>query len=54
MCEKIKYKWNANFIDIYKTNITKFENSIKETIYQAVIKNSLLGDDINNSVNIIK
>ena len=44
MCENIKYKWNANFIDVYKTNITKFKNNIEETICQAEIKSSLLDD----------
>ena len=53
MCENIKYKWNANFIDVYKTNITKFKNNIEETIHQAEIKSSLLDDDINNIVNVI-
>ena len=53
MCENIKYKWNANFSDVYKTNITKFTNNIEETIYQAEIKSSLLDDDINNIVNVI-
>ena len=53
MCENIKYKWNANFIDVYRTNITKFKNNIEETIHQAEIKSSLLDDDINNIVNVI-
>ena len=53
MCENIKYKCNANFIDVYKTNITKFKNNIEETIYQAEIKSSLLGDDIKNIVIVI-
>ena len=53
MCENIKYKWNANFIYVYKTNIIKFKNNIEETIYQAEIKGSLLDDDINNIVNVI-
>ena len=52
MCENIIYKWDANFIDVYKTNITKFKNNIEETIYQAEIKSSLL-DDINNILNVI-
>ena len=52
MCENIKYKWNANFIDVYRTNITKFKNNIEETIHQAEIKSSLLDDDINNIVNV--
>ena len=50
MCENIKYKWNANFIDVYETNIPKF---IEETIYQAKMKSSLLYYDINNIVNVI-
>ena len=29
MCENIKYKWNANFIDVYKTNITKLKTTLK-------------------------
>ena len=29
ICENIKYKWNANFIDVYKTNITKYKNNIE-------------------------
>ena len=53
MCENIKYKWNANFINVYKTNITKFKNNIEDTIYQAEIKSSLLDDDIYNIVNVI-
>ena len=53
MCENIKYKWNANYIDVYETNITKFKNNIEETIYQAEIKSSLLDDDNNNIVNVI-
>ena len=53
MCENIKYKWNANFIDVYRTNITRFKNNIEETIHQAEIKSSLLDDDINNIVNVI-
>ena len=53
MCENIKYKWNANFIDVYRTNITKFKNNIEKTIHQAEIKSSLLDDDINNIVNVI-
>ena len=52
MCENFIYKWDANFIDVYKTNITKFKNNIEETIYQAEIKSSLL-DDINNILNVI-
>ena len=51
MCERIKYKWNANFIDIYKANVTNFKNNIEESIHQAEVKTSLLGDDINNIVN---
>ena len=53
MCESIKYKWNANFIDIYKANVTNFKNNIEESIHQAEVKTSLLGDDINNIVNVI-
>ena len=53
MCENIKYKWNDNFLDVYQTNITKFKNKFKETIYQVEIKSSLLGDDNNNSVIVI-
>ena len=29
MGERIKYKWNANFIDIYKANVTNFKNNIE-------------------------
>ena len=43
----------ANFIDVYRTNRTKFKNAIEETIHQAEIKSSLLDDDINNIVNVI-
>ena len=53
MGERIKYKWNANFIDIYKANVTNFKNNIEESIHQAEVKTSLLGDDINNIVNVI-
>ena len=35
MFERIKYKWNANFIDIYKANVTNFKNNIEERIHQA-------------------
>ena len=48
---RIKYKWNANFIDIYKANVTNFKNNIEESIHQAEVKTSLLGDAINNIVN---
>ena len=44
---------NTSVIDVYKTNITKFKNNIEETIYQAEIKSSLLGADINNIINVI-
>ena len=55
MCERIKnsYKWNANFIGIYKANVTNLKKNIEERIHQAEVKNSLLGDDINNIVNVI-
>ena len=53
MCRNIKCKWNANFIDVYKTTINKFKNNIEETIYQAEIKSSLLDDYINTIVNVI-
>ena len=32
---EIKYKWNANFIDIYKANVTNFKNNIEESLHQA-------------------
>ena len=53
MGERMKYKWNANFIDIYKANVTNFKNNIEESIHRAEVKTSLLSDDINNIVNVV-
>ena len=41
------------YFAIYKANVTNFKNNIEESIHQAEVKTSLLGDDINNIVNVI-
>ena len=51
--EKNKFKWNSNFIDIYRENLTNLKNDIEDSIHRAEIKGSPLEEDINEIANVI-
>ena len=51
--EKNKFKWNSNFIDIYRENQTNLKNDIEDSIHRAEIKGSPLEEDINEIANVI-
>ena len=51
--EKNKFKWNSNFIDIYRENLTNLKNDMEDGIHRAEIKVSPLEDDINEIANAI-
>ena len=44
---KPQKKWNTNFIDIYRENLTNLKNDIEDSIHRAEINGSPLEEDIN-------
>ena len=45
ICGKNKFRWNSNFIDICRGNLTNLKNDIEDSIHRAEIKGSILENE---------
>ena len=43
--EKNKFRWNSNFVDICRGNLTNLKNAIEDSIHRAEIKCSILKNE---------